>query len=138
MDTVMKNGCAVLADYLSNMLAAVRSLLENLFDVVVMVADEVSLYEAITKMTPDLVVVDLSLPVSGGSNIVRALSRRYPELKMIVLSVHDEPAAVAASLAAGATGFVLKRAAVLDLVEAVQAVRQGGTYISPDARPQGT
>jgi CheY-like chemotaxis protein len=136
LDTVMKFSCAVLADNHSNMLAGVRSLLEDLFEVVVMVADEVSLFEAITKMTPDLVVVDLSLPVRGSCNIMRPLNSRYPALKVIVLSVHDEPAAVTASFEAGAAGFVLKRTAVRDLVEAVQAVREGRTYVSPDARPQ--
>src|SRR5580698_9476853 len=113
MDTVMKNGCALLADNHPTMLVGVRSLLEDLFDVVVMVADEVSLFDAITKMTPDLVVVDLSLPVSGSCNIMPKLRGRYPALKVVVLSVHDEPAAVAASLAAGAVGFVLKRTAVM-------------------------
>jgi DNA-binding NarL/FixJ family response regulator len=136
MDTVMKCGCALLADNHPNMLAGVRSLLEDLFDVVVMVADEVSLFQAITKMTPDLVVVDLSLPVSGSCNIMRALSSRCPGLRVIVLSVHDEPEAVAASLSAGAAGFVLKRTAVRDLVEAVQAVQEGKTYVSPAVFPR--
>ena len=66
-----------------------------------MVADEASLLETIPKMAPDLVVVDLSLPATGGCNIMRHVSSRHPGLKVIVLSVHDEPAAVAASLAAG-------------------------------------
>jgi DNA-binding NarL/FixJ family response regulator len=131
-----KYGSALLADNHPNMLAGVQSLLENLFTVVVMVTDEASLHVAIIKMTPDVVVVDLSLPVEGSYNIMLELSSRYPGLKIIVLSVHDEPAAVQASLAAGVAGFVLKRTAVRDLVEAVEAVLEGRSYISPDVRPQ--
>jgi DNA-binding NarL/FixJ family response regulator len=135
MDMGMKYGCALLADNHPNMLVGVRSLLEDLFTAVVMVADEASLFAAISKMTPDVVVVDLSLPVAGGCNIMRQLSSRYSGLKIIVLSVHDEPAAVQASLAADVAGFVLKRTAALDLVEAVKEVLEGRTYVSPDVRP---
>lgn len=138
MDIDMKYGCALLADNHPTMLEGARSLLEDLFTVVVMVADEASLFEAITKMTPDLVVVDLSLPVCGSCNIMRQLNRRYPGLKVIVLSVHDERAAVEASVAAGVAGFVLKRTAGTDLVRAVQTVLSGGTYVSPAVRSGST
>ena len=82
-------------------------------------------------MEPDLVVVDLSLPVSGSANIVRTLCSRYPRLRVIVLSVHDEHAAVSQALGAGAAGFVLKRTAAVDLTEAVDAILRGETYVSP-------
>jgi DNA-binding NarL/FixJ family response regulator len=96
-----------------------------------MVADETSLLEAVPRMEPDLVVVDLSLPVSGGVNIVLTLFSRYPGLRVIVLSVHDEQAALSQALDAGAAGFVLKRTAAVDLVAAVDAVLRGETYVSP-------
>jgi DNA-binding NarL/FixJ family response regulator len=113
------------------MLEAVRGLLQGRFATTVMVADELSLFEAVVRMEPDLVVVDLSLPVSGTVNIVRALFSLYPGLRVIVLSVHDEHAAVAQALGAGAAGFVLKRTAAVDLKEAVDAVLRGETYVSP-------
>jgi two-component system invasion response regulator UvrY len=96
----------------------------------VMVADETSLLEAVGRMEPDLVVVDLSLPVSGGVNIVRTLLGQYPGLRVIVLSVHDEQTALSQVLGAGAAGFVLKRTAAADLTAAVQAVLRGETYVS--------
>ena len=123
--------CVLLADDHSNMLDAVRRLLEGRFATTVMVADERSLLEAITRMEPDLVVVDLSLPVSGGVNIVRRLGSRCPGLKVIVLSVHHEQPAIAQALGAGAAGFVLKRTAAMDLVPAVDAVLRGETYVCP-------
>jgi len=98
--------------------------------VTVMVTDETSLLEAVERMEPDLVVVDLSLPVSGGVNVVRSLFSRYPGLRVIVLSVHDEQTALSQVLGAGAAGFVLKRTAVVDLPAAVDAVLRGETYVS--------
>jgi len=127
----MSRSRVILADSHPNMLEAVRSLLEGRFVVTVMVADEPSLLEAVGRLQPDLVVVDLSLPVLGDVNIVRALLSRYPQVRVIVLSVHDEPAAVSQALGAGAAGFVLKRTAVVELTAAVDAVLCGGTYISP-------
>ena len=126
-------GSLLLADSHPPMLAGVRSLLEGLFEVVVMVADEASLIAAIHRMRPDVVIVDLSLPASGGANVARRLTREFAGLKVIVLSVHDESTAVHQVLAAGVAGFVLKRTAATDLVEAVRAVLGGGTYVSPAA-----
>jgi DNA-binding NarL/FixJ family response regulator len=82
-------------------------------------------------MEPDLVVVDLSLPVSGSVNVVRNLLSRYPGLGVIVLSVHDEQPAVSQALGAGASAFVLKRTVATDLTAAVDAVLRGETYVSP-------
>jgi DNA-binding NarL/FixJ family response regulator len=127
----MNPRCVLLADDHANMLEAVRGLLEGRFAATVMVADEASLFEAVPRLGPDLVVVDLSLPVSGGVNVVRNLFSRYPGLRVIVLSVHDEHPAVAQALGAGAAGFVLKRTAGVDLLAAVDAVLRGESYVSP-------
>jgi len=123
--------CVLLADAHQNMLEALRGLLEGMFTTTVMVADEPSLLEAVKRLEPDLVVVDLSLPASGGINVVRTLLNRYPGLRVIVLSVHDEQAALSQALGAGAAGFVLKRTAAADLALAVDAVLLGVTYVSP-------
>jgi DNA-binding NarL/FixJ family response regulator len=122
---------ALLADDHPNMLAAVRGLLAGRFATIVMVADETSLLEAVKRMEPDLVVVDLSLPVAGNVNVVRSLFARFPSLKVIVLSVHDEMPAVSQALSTGAVGFVLTRTAAGDLLAAVDAVMRGETYVSP-------
>src|SRR5262245_40865726 len=127
----MSRGRVILADAHPNMLEAVRGLLEGRFTATVMVADEASLLEAAARMQPDLVVVDLSLPVSGGVIVVRTLLDRYPGLRVIVLSVHDEPPALSQALGAGAAGFVLKRTAAVDLTVAVDAVLRGEHYVSP-------
>lgn len=129
----MKKGKVLLADKHQNMLAGVRTLLENLFETVFMVADEASLLEAVEKLGPDLIIADLSLPVSEEINIARQLRMTFPEIQLIILSVHDEGSAIDECLEVGAVGYVLKRTAVNDLVPAIEAVRQGVSYVSPSA-----
>jgi len=134
---VNSHGRVLLADAHPIMLEAVRGLLAGKFATTVMVADAPSLLEAVPRLEPDLVVVDHSLPVSGGVNVVPTLLGRYPGLRVIVLSVHDESAALSQVLGAGAAGFVLKRTAAVDLTAAVDAVFRGESYVSPavGARP---
>jgi DNA-binding NarL/FixJ family response regulator len=118
------------------MLGGVRALLDDLFEAVLMVADERSLVAAITMSNPELVVVDLSLPGSEEANIAGRLKSRFPDLRIVVLSVHDEPAVARQSLDAGAGAFVLKRTAATDLLPAVREVLLGGTYVSPAVEGQ--
>jgi DNA-binding NarL/FixJ family response regulator len=132
----MKHGCVLVADSHLEMLGAVRSLLHDLFETVVMVADEASLLAAIPRLRPDLVVVDLSLPVAGNRNVAAQCGEMFPSLGVIVLSVHDEGDAAAAAMRTGARGYVLKRTAATDLDAAISAVLGGSVYISPGVGPQ--
>jgi DNA-binding NarL/FixJ family response regulator len=109
----------------------VRLILKETMGTMLMVADEHSLIEAAASTQLDLVIADLSFPVSSGENVARLLQRLNPDLKAIILSVHDEQTVVDECLAAGTKGFVLKRSAATDLLAAVKAVLKGGTYISP-------
>jgi DNA-binding NarL/FixJ family response regulator len=130
----MKYGRVLLADSHLNMVTGVYSLLETIFESVLMVSDEHSLLEAVSTFRPDLVIADLSLPSpseGAGVNLARRLKRHYPELRLIVLSVHDDPIVVAEVRSAGAAGFVLKRSVGSDLLPAVQEVLAGGMYVSP-------
>jgi DNA-binding NarL/FixJ family response regulator len=126
----MKQGKVLLADNHQTMLEGVRNLLENMFETVFMVADEASLMEAAEKLRPDLIVADLSLPVTREVNIVRRVKTAFPDVKLIILSIHDERTAVGECIEAGARGVVLKRQAVDDLIPAVELVLKGGIYIS--------
>ena len=127
----MGGGCLILADNHHEMLGSMRNLLSPLFDAILMVSDEDSLLIVAEKVRPELIVVDLSLPVSSQINVARRLSSKFPDTKFIILSIHDESVAVNECLEAGAAGFVLKRAAATDLVPAIEAVRRGETYFSP-------
>ena len=129
-----KSRCVILAERHPNLLEGIRGLLETMFETVVMVADKPSLFEAVERLKPDLAVVDMSLAVSGDASIARAISNSYPELKLIILSVHDEPTAVDDIMSAGAAGFVLKRSVATDLFKAVESIQRGGTFISACVR----
>ena len=123
----------VVADQHPIMLEGIRRMLETEAESVLMVADEASLMQAVERVLPDLVIADLSFPVSGGANVARLLKERHPGIKIIILSVHEEPAAADEVAAAGAEAFVLKRRAVVDLIAAVRAVCGGGRYVSKDS-----
>ena len=129
----MNSGSVVLADSHSPMLEGVRSLLEGRFEAVVMVADESSLLHTVEKVRPGLAIVDISFPRidPNSGNIVAMLRERFPELKLILLSVHDEPAAAQRMLAMGAAAFVLKRSATADLLPAIEKVLGGAAFVSP-------
>jgi DNA-binding NarL/FixJ family response regulator len=117
--------CVLLADRHHGLAEGVRGLLATAFGTVVMVADEASLLEGAARLQPDVAIVDLSLARDSGLRWLQALRQRCPELKVIVLSVHDEESVRRAAMQAGADAFVVKRAIVTDLLAAVDAVRQG-------------
>jgi DNA-binding NarL/FixJ family response regulator len=127
--------CALLADRHHGLTEGVRGLLETSFGTVVMVADEASLLDAAIRLQPEVAVVDLSLSRSGSLGWLQALRTRCPELKVVVLSVHDEQSVRRAVIEAGADAFVLKRAIASDLLNAVDAVRRSRSVeVSSDNR----
>jgi DNA-binding NarL/FixJ family response regulator len=115
----------LLADRHHELTEGVRGLLETAFGTVVMVADEASLVEGAARLQPDVAVVDLSLAGDRGLGWLRSVRLRCPNLKVIVLSVHDEQSVRQAAMAAGADAFVLKRAIGTDLLPAVDLLRGG-------------
>ena len=119
--------CVLLADRHHGLTEGVRGLLETTFKTVVMVADEASLLEGADRIRPDMAIVDISLAQDSGLGWLRALRQRCPEVKVIVLSVHDEQSVRRAAMDAGADSFVLKRAIATDLLDAVEYVRAGGS-----------
>jgi DNA-binding NarL/FixJ family response regulator len=120
----------IVADSHATMLAGIRRLLEPEARAVLMVSDEGSLMAALELLNPDLVIADLSLPIHGEANVARLLKKRYPETRVIILSVHDDPVAVEEAMAAGVEGFVLKQRAAIDLLPAISEVCQGRRYVS--------
>jgi two-component system secretion response regulator SsrB len=114
----------LLADRHHGLTEGVRGLLATTFGSVVMVADEASLIEGAARLQPDVAIVDISLARDNYLNWFRALRASCPDLKVIVLSVHDEQSVREAVLSAGADAFVLKRAIATDLLNAVDALRR--------------
>jgi DNA-binding NarL/FixJ family response regulator len=127
----LKWGRVVLAEGHLPLLAGVHGLLDDLFNSVLMVADEASLLDAVANHHPDLAVVDLSLPRGSDLNVVRHLMMRHPDVRVLVLSIHDDDTVADQLIEAGACGVMLKRSLALELGPAVERIRQGGTYLSP-------
>ena len=133
-EKVMKEARVLLADSHKLMLEGLSYLLRPTFEVVGTVSDTKSLLEVADTLKPDVAVVDLSMPSFNNANVVRQLKVRNPELKVIVLSVYDEPEVINKILATGVSGFVLTRSAAWDLIPAIRKVLQGQTYVSPSLR----
>jgi two-component system response regulator NreC len=80
---------------------------------------------------PDVAVVDVAMPLLNGIEATRQIAKRAPQTKVLVLSMYSDEAYVTQMLKAGATGYLLKDSADVDLLQAVQAVSQGKSFFSP-------
>ena len=124
--------CVLLANRHHGLTEGIRGLLETAFDAVVMVADETSLLESAAGLHPTLAVVDLSLSRGEGLEWLPRLRSRCPDVRLVVLSVYDQPSVCQRVMAAGAHAFVLKRSIVTDLLPAIDAVQAGQSFVSPE------
>lgn len=111
-----------------SVLKAVRG--EEGVEVVGEAADGPSTLAAVAEHAPDLLVVDIAMPGVDGLNVAERLRREAPGTRVIFLSMHDDDASLQRAVALGAAGFVSKSASIEELLEAVRAVRDGGSYLS--------
>lgn len=81
---------------------------------------------------PDLLLVDINLPDMNGLELTRKIRDRYPTLKVLVLSMYDSKEYVSESLRSGASGYVLKNAPSREIVAAIEAIKNGGTFYSAE------
>lgn len=84
-----------------------------------------------------VVVLDLAMPGRGGLALARRIAHRWPALRVLVFSMHDEPAVVSQALAAGAAGYVSKTSAPMELIQALRRVAEGHTQVLSDDVAQG-
>jgi DNA-binding NarL/FixJ family response regulator len=123
--------CVLLADHHHGLSEGVRGLLATTFEMVVMVADAVSLFESAHRLQSDVAVVDLALSRGDGLELVRRFRKSFPSMKLIIVSSHDQWSVSRSVLDAGANAFVVKRAIATDLLAAADAVLAGQRYVSP-------
>jgi len=105
----------------------------------VVVAEAGSVPEALTALEthhPDMALVDLSLGGQNGLELLRSARDRFPEVKVLVVSIHDETVYADRVLKSGARGYLMKQAAGSDLKDAIRAVLAGKVYLSPAAEDQ--
>ena len=94
-------------------------------------SDGEAAWHAAKTLQPDILVMDLSMPLLGGAEATARVRRDCPSVKVLALTVHEERVYLTQLLRAGASGYVLKRTASSELVHAVRAVAAGATYIDP-------
>jgi DNA-binding NarL/FixJ family response regulator len=121
----------LLADDHTLVAEAIKRLLEPEFEVVAVVADGRSLVREAVALKPDVALVDLNMPILNGFDASEQLKASNPAIKIIVLTMNEDPEIAAETLRTWASGFLLKKSAGSELVKAVREVLHGGKYITP-------
>jgi DNA-binding NarL/FixJ family response regulator len=124
----------LLADDHNVVRAGLRALIDAQPDmeVVAEAADGESACTLAAETGPDVVVMDVSMPGLGGARATEQIRRDLPAVKVLALTVHEDRGYLQQFLRAGASGYLLKRAAAAELIHALHAVAHGGSYIDPN------
>ena len=131
MDEVTRRPRVLLADDHSLMLAGLRRLVEETCEVVGAVEDGRALVEAVQHLEPDLILLDISMPLLNGIDAARQIQKLRTSAKLIFLTMHTSPSYVREAFHVGASGYLLKRSAPMELPLAIEAVLKGQQYLTP-------
>lgn len=104
---------------------------EPAFDVVAEADDGRDAKEIVEKYNPDIVLMDINMPETNGIEATKELLQNNPDLKVIILSIHDDENYVTHALQSGAQGYLLKEMDTDSLMEAIKVVHDGGSYLHP-------
>jgi len=126
----MKRSRILLADDQVLILEGVRKILESYHEVVGAVSDGRSLVDTALRLKPDLIVLDVAMPLLTGIDAARQIRKSLPRVKLLFLTVHANPAYLREALNAGATGYILKSSTREEILGAVTKALAGQTYIS--------
>jgi DNA-binding NarL/FixJ family response regulator len=123
----------ILADDHVLLRQGLRRIIEGVGDLEVIgeANDGLELLGLVKRLTPHLVVLDISMPHLRGIEAIHEIKMIHPPLKVLVLTMHKERELLIAAVSAGASGYVLKEAADTELFSAIEKVRQGGIYVCP-------
>jgi len=127
----MKKTRVLLADDHKVVLEGLRSLLEPEFEIVGAVEDGRTLVAKAKRLSPDVVVADISMPGLNGIDAARQIRKNDARIKIVFLTMHSEVSYAAEAFEAGASGFVLKHSAPQELITAIREAVQGRTYVTP-------
>ncbi len=123
----------VIADDHAIVRAGLRALIHNEIglDLIGEAAGGFEAIELVEKNNPDVLVLDISMPDLDGISVTRMLKPNFPDLRILILTLHEDEALVKEAIKAGASGYVLKRAAESELVTAIQVILRGDMYVDP-------
>jgi DNA-binding NarL/FixJ family response regulator len=125
----------LLADDHSIVRAGLRRIIEDSGDIEV-IAEAADGHEAVQKAhesQPDVAVIDISMPIMDGLEVVSQLHHYYPKMPILILTMHEEEQYVFRAISAGAKGYITKRSAPEQMVNAIRKVHAGGRYLSDSA-----
>ena len=116
--------------------SGVRMLLESEdgIEVIAEAADGIEARDIALRERPDLAILDVKMPGLSGLEATRAIRKEAPEVAVLILSMHEEERYLFEALKAGASGYVLKRAADRELIDAIHAVERGEPFLTPEAQ----
>ena len=121
----------LLADDHEDLLRTVESMLVSEFEVVGTVKDGQALLDAAEQLKPEVLVVDISMPIVNGIEAVQRLKESGSQTQVVFLTVHEDTAYVRAALATGAKGYIVKHRLASDLSVAIKEAHAGRLYLSP-------
>jgi len=127
----MKHTRTLLADDHPLTLEGLRVFLEPHLEIVGTATDGRALVEAALRLKPDLIILDITMPLLNGIDAALQIKKNLPGVKLLFVTMHVNPAYLEAALNAGATGYVLKSAAREELLGAIQTVLNGRIYVTP-------
>jgi DNA-binding NarL/FixJ family response regulator len=127
----MKKPRLLLADDHRIVLEGLRGMLEPEFEIVGAVADGCSMVAEARRLTPDVVVADISMPGLNGIEAARQIHAADERIRVVFLTMHADAGYAAGVVEAGASGFVLKHSAPQELIRAIREALQGRTYVTP-------
>lgn len=127
----MKKARVLLGDDHSLILEGIRRLLETHYEVVGWADNGKDIVQEASRLNPDLVVLDVSMPILNGIDAGREIRKANPLTKLVFLSMHANAIYLRKALEAGASAYVLKSGASEELLEAIEAARKGNSYVSP-------
>jgi DNA-binding NarL/FixJ family response regulator len=127
----MKRPRVILADDHTLVLDALKRLMEPEFEVVGTFADGQSLLEAACDLNPNVIVLDIGMPTMNGLNAGQRLKQMMPMIKLVYLTMNQDPDMAGEAFRLGASAFVLKTSAATELLEAIRRVIRGGFYVTP-------
>jgi len=126
----------LIADDHSVVAEGLRSLLEKKYEVVGIVPDGRELLVQAPELKPDVIVLDIGMPLLNGLDAADRLLSSLPQIKFVFLTMNDDPNLAAAALKLGAVGYVLKHTAASELLKAVSEVLQGRSYVTAKLREE--
>ncbi len=121
----------LLADDHALTLEGIRAVVQPHYEIVGAVADGRALMESALRMKPDLVILDITMPLLNGIDAAVQIKKALPETKLLFVTMHVNPAYLEAALNTGAMGYVLKSAAREELLDAIKSVLSGRIYVTP-------